>query len=80
MTECGTPAEHLRAAREMAGLTKSQAAAACDKHAPGWHDWESGRKTPSPRALALALATLCDLAARRWKSVAARLTRRQPGA
>lgn len=67
-----TPADLLRAARVLAGLTKSQAARACGKYPPGWHDWESGRQRPSPAALARALTALCERARQRWAAIAAR--------
>lgn len=69
--ELKTPAEQLRAARELAGLNQAQAARACGKHPPGWHDWESGKRVPSPRALARALAALCERARQRWAAIAA---------
>lgn len=65
-----TAADQLRAARELAGLNQAQAARACGKYPPGWHDWESGKRVPSPRALAGALAVLLAAAARRWREIA----------
>jgi transcriptional regulator with XRE-family HTH domain len=56
-----SPAEHLKRARESAGLTQEQLAAACGMRQQRYSHLETGRRAPrldELKALALALPAL----------------------
>lgn len=64
-----TPGEQLRAARELAGLSQAEAARLLGRPPTRLCEWETGRRTPRPAALAGAMAQLLAAAARRWSRI-----------